>query len=274
MALRRLGVTAAALARPRVATSAVRSVAPVRTFTKTPAVLSDSLSSHRYHPDNTEDRPFDFTPENYVMVERFLAKYPDNFKASACIPLLDLAQRQVGNFLPLSAMKKVAKILDMPEVKVFEVAAFYTMFNREPRGKYFIQLCGTTPCMVCGSEDIKAAIEGHLGIHDGETTPDGLFTLLEVECLGACVNAPMIQLNDDFYECLTPETTVEILEACKKGGPPPLNQWGSRAMNGQLTCEGPMGKTSLTGTPSGPQMRELPADRKVDPKTVKEHMMY
>lgn len=189
------------------------------------------------------------------------------------MPLLDLAQRQCGNFLPLAAMNKVAKILEVPPMRVYEVASFYTMFNKQRVGKYFIQLCGTTPCMVCGSEEIKQTIMKHLNIEDGGTTPDGLFTLLEVECLGACVNAPMVQLNDDFYECLTPATTIELLESCKAGTPLPLSQWGSRALNGQLSCEGPLGKTSLHTIPSTPACRELP-DKKVDPATVKKGMMY
>ena len=107
-------------------------------------------------------------------------------------------------------MDKVAKIVGVAPMRVYEVATFYTMFNREKVGKYFMQLCGTTPCMICGSEDIKNTIEKHLGIKDGETTEDGLFTLREVECLGACANAPMIQMNDDYYECLTPKTTIEV----------------------------------------------------------------
>lgn len=149
--------------------------------------------------NNSADRPFDFTEENYKIVRQILNKYPKNYKQSGIIPLLDLAQRQCGNFLPLSAMNKVAEVVGVPPVRVYEVASFYTMFNRERVGKYFIQLCGTTPCMVNGSEEIKATICKHLGIEDGETTSDGLFTLKEVECLGACVNAPMVQINDDFY---------------------------------------------------------------------------
>lgn len=153
------------------------------------------------------------------------------------------------------------------------MATFYTMFNRKRVGKFFIQLCGTTPCMVNGSEDIKAAIEEELGIHAGETTPDGLFTLLEVECLGACVNAPMIQVNDDFFECLTPETTRDLLRHCReKGSLPPLNKWGSKPLNGQDSCEGPLGKTSLATSPPVPKRRTLEA--KVDPRTVKDTMMY
>ena len=157
--------------------------------------------------------PFDFTLENYERVNTILAKYPSNYKQSACIPLLDLAQRQNGMFLSLSAMDKVAEIMGTHPMRVYETATFYTMFNREKVGKYYIQLCGTTPCMACGAQEIKQTIMDHLDIGDGETTKDGLFTLREVECLGACANAPMVQLNDDFYEMLTPKTTLELLEA-------------------------------------------------------------
>lgn len=235
---------------------------------------SAQLSAHRTHDDNNAaETPFDFTEENYKIVKSVLAKYPSNYKQSGIIPLLDLAQRQCNNFLPLAAMNKVAEVCGVPPVRVYEVASFYTMFNRERVGKYFIQLCGTTPCMVNGSEEIKAAIEKHLNIKDGGTTPDGLFTLKEVECLGACVNAPMIQVNDDFYECLTPETTIAVIEAYKAGKPVPLTRWGSKPMNGQLSCEGPLGKTSLKqGAPPPPPTRELIP--KIDPASVKKHMMY
>ena len=174
-----------------------------------------------------------------------MSRYPDNYKCAAIIPLLDLAQRQHGGWLPLAAMDKVARIVKTAPIRVYEVASFYTMFNRERVGKYFIQLCGTTPCMVCGSEEIKHTIEQHLGIQEGETPEDGLFTLREVECLGACVNAPMVQINDDCYESLTPESTIQILESCKQGKIVPVGKWGSKPMNGQVSCEGPLGKTSL-----------------------------
>ena len=192
------------------------------------------------------------------------------------IPLLDLAQRQSGGWLPLVAMQKVAQICEVNAIKVYEVASFYTMFNRTPVGKYFIQLCGTTPCMICGSNDIRKTIEDYLGIKNGETTKDGLFTLLEVECLGACANAPMVQLNDDYYECLTPETTIQLLEACKAGNPPSMGKWGSLPMNGQVSCEGPKGKTSLKWK----EVKVAPIDKKrfeggdVNPASVKEHMAY
>jgi len=231
---------------------------------------------HIETPDNNQSTPFDFTPENYERVALVLAKYPDNYKQAGMIPLLDLAQRQHGGWLPLTAMQKVAEICEVSPVRVYEVASFYTMFNRVPVGKYFIQLCGTTPCMVCGAQHIKQTIMDHLGIKDGETTKDGLFTLLEVECLGACANAPMIQLNDDYYECLTPETTIELLEACKAGNPPAMGKWGSLPMNGQVSCEGPKGKTSLTWKEV--KVPEVDPKRfeagEVDPASVKEHMAY
>jgi NADH dehydrogenase (ubiquinone) flavoprotein 2 len=208
-------------------------------------------------------------------VKHILGKYPVHYKRAAVIPLLDLAQRQNGGWLPVAAMNKVAAITETAPVRVYEVASFYTMFNRVPVGKYFLQLCGTTPCMICGSEDIKRTIENHLGIKNGQTTADGLFTLLEVECLGACANAPMIQMNDDYYECLTPETTIQLLEACKAGRPPQMGKWGSLPMNGQVSCEGPKGKTSLAKVPD-PNLVEPGRFEggEVDPASVKKHMAY
>jgi len=231
-------------------------------------------NNHRETAYNRRDMYFDFTPENYKKVENVLGKYPGNYKRSGIIPLLDLAQRQHGGWLPYAAMRKVADIVECPEMEVIEVATFYTMFYREPQGKYLLQLCGTTPCMICGAQDIKKTIENHLGIHDGETTADGLFTLVEVECLGACANAPMIQMNDDFYENLTPATTIELIEACKKGTPPLMNKWGSLPMNGQLSCEGPLGRTTLDVIPGAGHMMRTDLEPKVDPSTVKEHMGY
>lgn len=234
-------------------------------------------SSESYHIDSEDNKVttyFDFTEENYGRVKKILSKYPDNYKQSGIIPLLDLAQRQHGGWLPVAAMDKVASIVGVHPNRVYEVASFYTMFNRQKVGKYFIQLCGTTPCMICGSEDIKKTIENHLGIKSGQTTKDGMFTLLEVECLGACANAPMIQMNDDYYECLTPKTMIELLEACKSGNPPSMGKWGSLPMNGQVSCEGPQGKTSLFEEPVPPPVREGGFDGKVDPVSVKEHMAY
>ena len=206
-----------------------------------------------------------FFAHNYVRSE---------YKQAGIIPLLDLAQRQNGGFLPVAAMDKVAVIVGVAPMRVYEVATFYTMFNREKRGKYFIQLCGTTPCMICGSQDIKNTIMEHCNIKDGQTSEDGLFTLLEVECLGACANAPMVQINDDYYECLTPETMIELLEACKAGKQPEMGQWGSLPMNGQISCEGPQGKTSLLDGPPPPAEVRDDLNGEVDPASVKAHMNY
>mmetsp|Transcript_28882 Transcript_28882/g.52856 ORF Transcript_28882/g.52856 Transcript_28882/m.52856 type:complete len:260 (-) Transcript_28882:1541-2320(-) len=237
--------------------------------------MAHAASFHLDQEGNTVETFFDFTTENYKRVKMVLGKYPVNYKQSAIIPLLDLAQRQHGGWLPVAAMDKVAQITEVHPARVYEVASFYTMFNRTPVGKYFIQLCGTTPCMICGSQDISNTITDELGIKSGETTPDGLFTLLEVECLGACANAPMVQLNDDYYECLTPESTRQLLAACKADKLPPMGKWGSLPMNGQVSCEGPLGKTSLATVP--PPATVDPnrfKDANVDPASVKEHMAY
>jgi NADH dehydrogenase (ubiquinone) flavoprotein 2 len=153
---------------------------------------------HRDTPENNQDTPFEFTPENKKRIESILTLYPDGHKVAAMIPLLDLAQRQHG-WLPINAMNKVAEVLGVSNMRVYEVATFYTMFIRYPIGKYHIQICTTTPCWLNNSDSILEAIQNKLNIHVGETTKDKLFTLTEVECLGACVNAPMVQINDDFY---------------------------------------------------------------------------
>ena len=139
---------------------------------------------------------FDFSAENMRVAEAHIAKYPPGRQASAVLPLLDLAQRQCGGWLPRAAMDRVAQILAMPPIRVYEVASFYTMLNLRPVGRYLLQACTTTPCWLRGSDDVVAACERKLGIVMGGSTADGLFTLVEVECLGACVNAPILQVND------------------------------------------------------------------------------
>lgn len=170
------------------------------------------------------------------------------------MPLLDLGQRQHG-FTSISVMNEVARILEMPPMRVYEVATFYTMYNRSPVGKYFVQVCTTTPCMLggCGSDKIMKAIEEHLGIHSGQMTEDKIFSLLEVECLGACVNAPMVQINDDYYEDLTPQTMVSLLKALKESAtvtgydPSKMPRPGPQMESGKQrqTCENKAGLTSL-----------------------------
>jgi len=181
------------------------------------------------------------------MAQEIISRYPPQYKKAAVIPLLDLGQRQNGNWTSISVMNYVAKLLDMPPMRVYEVATFYTMFCREPVGKYFIQVCTTTPCMLRDSTAIAEAIKSHLGIEFGQTTPDKMFSLLEVECLGACSNAPMVQINDDFYEDLTPESIRKVLDEFSAGRKPkPGPQSGRRQSE-------PHGQwTSLTEKPGGP----------------------
>jgi NADH-quinone oxidoreductase E subunit len=160
---------------------------------------------------------FVFTAENLLRVKTIIARYPEGRQASAVIPLLDIAQRQCTNWLPRAAIDCVADMLQMPQIKVYEVATFYTMFNLSPVGKNFIQVCTTTPCWLQGSADILKTCQHKLGIGAGETTPDKNFTLAEVECLGACVNAPMVQINDDFYEDLTPDLMAKMIDDLSSG---------------------------------------------------------
>jgi len=163
---------------------------------------------------------FAFSPENLAKAKAHIAKYPAGRQASAVLPLLDLAQRQHGNWLPRAAMDCVADLLGMARIRVYEVATFYAMFNLRPVGKHFFQICTTTPCWLRGSDEVVKACERKLGIGIGETTPDGAFTLTEVECLGACVNAPIIQINDDFYEDLDGPSTEKLIDALRRGETP------------------------------------------------------
>lgn len=179
---------------------------------------------------------FAFTAKNEAQIERILAKYPAERKASAVMPLLDLAQRQHDNWIPMKAIEDIANRLGMAKIRVLEVASFYTMFNLKPVGKYFLQVCGTTPCMLRGSDDVMRCIKDKLNIGSGETSEDGKFTMLEVECLGACVNAPIIQMNDDFYEDLDYETTGKLIDDLAAGTVPPMGSMvgrqGSEASGG------------------------------------------
>ena len=183
---------------------------------------------------------FAFTPENAKKAETIIARYPQGRQASAVMPLLDIAQRQSGNWLPKAAMDAIAELLDMAPIRVYEVATFYTMYNLAPVGKHFVQLCTTTPCWLRGSDAVVAACEKHLDVKLGGTTPDGQFTLKEVECLGACVNAPMMQIGDDFYEDLTPDAAVTLLTELKAGKTPRPGP-----QNGRRSSEPVTGATTL-----------------------------
>ena len=160
---------------------------------------------------------FQFNEENQKKIREISAKYPADRQKSAVMPLLDLAQRQNQNWISKDVIACIAEILKMPEIKVYEVASFYTMYNLKPVGKYLLQFCKTTPCMLRGIDKIIKDCEEKLGIEMDETTLDGVFTLKEVECLGACVNAPIVQINDDFAEDLTSENFLKILEDLKAG---------------------------------------------------------
>ncbi|CAG0880540.1 unnamed protein product [Darwinula stevensoni] len=201
---------------------------------------------HRDTPENNPDTPFEFTPENLKRAKAIIGNYPLGHQAAAVIPLLDLAQRQHG-WLPISAMHKVGEMLSVPRMRIYEVATFYTMFNRNPVGKYHLQVCTTSPCWLRGSDDIVNCIKKKLGIDVGQTTEDKIFTLHEVECLGACVNAPMVQINDDYYEDLSVKDMEEILDDLKSGRKP---KPGPR--NGRYASEPLAGLTSLKEEPYGP----------------------
>lgn len=161
---------------------------------------------------------FAFTKENLKWAEQQIQKYPAGKQQSAVIPLLWKAQEQHDGWLPQKAMECVGDMLGMPYIRVLEVATFYTMFNLEPVGKYFVQLCGTTPCMLCGAENIKKVCLEKIG-PERTVTKDGLFSWLEVECLGACCNAPMVQINADYYEDLTEDNFAKLLDDLKAGKP-------------------------------------------------------
>jgi len=224
----------------------------VRSFHKATPACSDKLFVHRDSAENNADTKFEFTPENLKVCEAIIKNYPEGHEAAAVIPILDLAQRQYGGWLPITAMHAVADMLKMPKMRVYEVATFYTMFNRDPVGKYFVQICTTTPCMLggVGSDVILDAIKENLGIGCGQTTKDGMFTLIEVECLGACVNAPMFQINDDYFEDLTVEDTHRILNDIKAGKKPKAGPQSGQ--DHRFACEPKTGLTCLTGTPTGP----------------------
>ncbi|MSP81555.1 MAG: NADH-quinone oxidoreductase subunit NuoE [Alphaproteobacteria bacterium] len=160
---------------------------------------------------------FAFDAANQERVKIWIAKFPTGRQQSAVLALLDLAQRQSGGWLPQAAMDHVAELLGMARIRVYEVATFYTMFNLKPVGRHLVQVCTTTPCWLQGSDAVLGACRAKLGIDVGETTVDGQFTLVEVECLGACVNAPVILVNDDYFEDLDADSTERLLDALGRG---------------------------------------------------------
>ncbi len=203
--------------------------------------FSGAYMNHRDSANNNDTTPFDFTPENYKKVEEIINRYPKGQQKSAIMPLLWLAQKQNGNLTTLAAMNKIAKICEVPEMAVYEVASFYTMYNRQNVGKFHLQICGTTPCMVRGAGEVIDAALSHLGVEKDHVTNDGLFCVSEVECLGACSNAPMMQVNNEhFYEDLNAESTVAVIEGFRNGEDVKVGPQINRNRS-----EGPHGRTSL-----------------------------
>jgi len=177
------------------------------------------MSVRRLAEAHLQPKEFAFTADNLAWAKKQIAKYPEGRQASAVIPLLWRAQEQAGGWLPQKAIEHVAEVLGMPRIRVLEVATFYTMFNLEPVGTYHVQLCGTTPCMLRGSDGLKKVCQRRIG-DQHHVTEDGKFSWIEVECLGACVNAPMAQINYDYYEDLTPETFEKVLDDLAAGRTP------------------------------------------------------
>lgn len=192
-------------------------------------------------PSKNQPTEFAFSPETLQYAQKLLEKYPAERKRSAVIPLLWIVQKQHDNWLPLIAIKAVADFLNMPEIRVFEVVTFYTMFNLSPVGKYFVQVCGTTPCMLAGSDDIIKVCKSKISHDENHLSEDGNFSWLEVECLGACANAPMVQINDDYFEDLTAESFTAILDNLSAGK---IVQAGPQ--NGRFASEPLGGATCLS----------------------------
>ena len=174
---------------------------------------------------------FKFTDENLKAAEKAILNYPKGKQKSAVMALLYIAQRQNNNWIPLAAMKYIAKFLEMPYIKVYEVASFYTMYNLSPVGKYFIQVCTTTPCMIRGANKLVEACKEKISENESELSSDKSCSWMEVECLGACVNAPMMQINDDYYEDLDKEKTLKILDKILKGETPEPGSYRGRISN-------------------------------------------
>ena len=169
------------------------------------------MSLKKIHDQQPET--FEFTEQNINAAKKILKKYPENRKKSAVMPFLYLAQRQNENWIPLTAMKYIAKYLEMPYIKVYEVATFYTMYNLAPVGKYFVQVCTTSPCLIRGANKLVKICKEKISKEENTLSENKLCSWLEVECLGACVNAPMMQINDDYYEDLDEKNTIEIIDS-------------------------------------------------------------
>jgi NADH-quinone oxidoreductase subunit E len=218
------------------------------------------VSARAPAPPDQQPEGFAFPRKAQPRVKEIISHYPEGRQASAVIPLLDLAQRECGGWLPRAAMDHVAELLAMPPIRVYEVGTFYSMFNLRPVGRHLVQVCRTTPCWLRGSDDLTRTCSEKLGIGLGETSEDGRFTLVEVECLGACCNAPMVQINDDYYEDLTPELMAGLLDELAAGKVPSL---GSQA--GRRGSEPEGGAMTLKEVPDPPVVKTLEFDKAPEP---------
>ena len=182
-------------------------------------------------PSKEQPEKFEFTQSSLEAAKIIIAKYPEGKQQSAVMALLYIAQKQNSNWIPLAAMKYIGKFLEMPYIKVYEVATFYSMYNLAPVGKYFIQICTTTPCMLRGANKLVEACKEKISINESDLSKDKDCSWIEVECLGACVNAPMMQINDDYYEDLDKEKTLKILDKILNGETPKPGSYRGRVNN-------------------------------------------
>ena len=213
---------------------------------------------------------FSFRDELRPEIDRILAKYPEARRQSAVMPLLHLAQKQHGGWLPRAALDHVADFLEMPKIRVYEVVSFYDMYNTEPTGRIQVRVCTTTPCWLCGSDDIVKAAKDTLGLEIGESSEDGRFFLREFECLGACCNAPMMWIDDDYYEDLDYEKAKAVLEALERGETPkPGPQSGRRGSEpkGERKTLVEAGRRSQAQTQAHPQAATQPKSAPVRDET-------
>ena len=255
------------LGRRAVATAGVQSLG-MKQAIPTGARASSEVVQHRERPDDHQGMRFEFNEEAWAKINSELKKYPPNWKQSAVLACLDVAQQQNYGHLTVSAMDRVAEVLEMAPIRVYECASFFSMFNRHPVGKYQIHLCGTTPCMLRGKRDIEQRLCEHLRVSMGGTTDDGLFSIKEMECMGSCVTAPQMAIANfsngvanywyEYFEDLDPERAVNIVEELRSGKKPqPGPQTSSRRLQ-----EPPGGEATLLQPPPGPTCRDLEAEKK------------
>ena len=212
------------------------------------------MSVRRLAPPDVQPKEFSFSKDNLAWAKQQLAKYPEGRAQSAIIPLLWRAQEQVGGWLPEAAIRSVADFLGMAHIRALEVATFYTLFTLEPVGKFHVQLCGTTPCRLRGADGIEKVCRDRIG-EQGHATADGKFSWVEVECLGACVNAPMVQINADYYEDLMPESFGKILDQLAAGKKPKPGPQVDRQLSAPVG-----GATTLTDKSLYPTSQKLHQD--------------